>query len=283
MRRYAMTIAYDGTGFHGWQKQHPPDSDPLRTVQEVVEAAVQEVVREPVHVLGASRTDSGVHAEGQVASFLSPREFNPEILPAAITSRLPDDVQVKSAWETDPAFNPIGDAVSKGYRYRIAHARNTADLRPLFDRHVTAWSPNHLDLEAMKEAAAHLVGEHDFAAFTRVRQTRESTVRTIFDCTVEAEDDDRLAIHVSGNGFLWNMVRIVAGTLVGVGEARYKPEDIPDMIASGDRQRTGRTMPPEGLCLMWIEYGEPGSGRARQKQATADAAIADQSENGPSE
>jgi len=278
MRRYALNIAYDGTRFHGWQKQHPPDSEPLRTVQEVMEAAVQELVREPVHVLGASRTDSGVHAEGQVVSFLSPREFNPEILPAAITSRLPEDVQVRSAWETETVFNPIGDAVSKGYRYRIAHARMTADLRPLFDRHVTAWCPNSLDVEAMKTAASHLVGEHDFAAFTRVRQARESTVRTVFDCQVEAESDDRIAIHVSGNGFLWNMVRIIAGTLVAVGESRFAPDDIPDMIASGDRQRTGRTMPPEGLCLMWIKYGPPGSGRVRQLKAKAESSRDDSSE-----
>lgn len=271
MRRYALKIAYDGTAFHGWQKQHPPDSEPLRTVQEVLEAAVQELVRERVHVLGASRTDSGVHAEGQVASFLSPREFDPEILPAAITSRLPDDVQVKSAWETDQVFNPIGDAVSKGYRYRIAHARTTADLRPLFDRHVTAWCPAQLDIEAMQAAAAQLVGTHDFAAFTRVRQTRESTIRTIFDCHVEMESEDRLAIHVSGNGFLWNMVRIIAGTLVAIGEGRHDPGDIPHMIASVDRQRTGRTMPPEGLCLMWIKYGKPGSGKLRQKQASIES------------
>lgn len=277
MRRYALNIAYDGTNFHGWQKQHPPDSEPLRTVQEVMEAAVKELVREPVHVLGASRTDSGVHAEGQVASFLSPKEFDPEILPAAITSRLPEDVQVRSAWETETIFNPIGDAISKGYRYRIAHARSTADLRPLFDRHVTAWCPGALDVEAMQSAAAHLVGEHDFAAFTRVRQTRESTVRTIFDCRVEIESDDRIAIHVSGNGFLWNMVRIVAGTLVAVGEKRHAPDDIPDMIASGDRQRTGRTMPPEGLCLMWIKYGPPGSGRIRQLKAKTESSVDDSS------
>ncbi|MCH2134049.1 MAG: tRNA pseudouridine(38-40) synthase TruA [Phycisphaerales bacterium] len=269
MPRYALTIAYDGTDFHGWQKQHPPDSEPLRTVQGLVEAAVEELVRQPVHVLGASRTDSGVHAEGQVASFESPKPLDPTVLPAALTSRLPSDVQVRSAQEVDLRFNPIGDATSKGYRYRLAYARATADSRPLFDRHYTSWCPGELDLEGMQRAARDLVGEHDFAALTRVRHGRESTVREIFDCTVVEEEDRRLRIDVSGNGFLWNMVRIIAGTLVGVGEGRIEPDSIPDILASLDRQRAGRTMPPEGLCLMWIRFGAPGAGQERQRLAAA--------------
>ena len=269
MPRYALTIAYDGTDFHGWQKQHPPDSEPLRTVQGLVEAAVEELIREPVHVLGASRTDSGVHAEGQVACFNSPREFDPKVLPAALTSRLPQDVQVRSAWQVDPAFNPIGDAISKGYRYRLAYARTTAEMRPLFDRHVTSWCPGELDLKAMQQAAGDLVGMHDFAAMTRVRHNRETTVREIFDCTVTEDGDRRLSIDVSGSGFLWNMVRIIAGTLVEVGEGRIDPTSIPDILASGDRQRSGRTMPPEGPCLMWIRFGAAGSGRAKQQLARA--------------
>ena len=269
MPRYALTIAYDGTDFHGWQKQHPPDSEPLRTVQGLIEAAVEELVREPVHVLGASRTDSGVHAEGQVACFNSPRSFDPEILPAALTSRLPQDVQVRTAWEVDPRFNPIGDAMSKGYRYRLAHARATADTRPLFDRHLTAWCSGTLDVEAMQRAAAHFVGEHDFASMTRVRHNRETTVREVFECSVDDAGDERLNIDISGSGFLWNMVRIIAGTLVEVGEGRIDPGEINDILASGDRQRSGRTMPPEGLCLMWIRFGAPGSGQARQQLASA--------------
>ncbi|MDG2424047.1 MAG: tRNA pseudouridine(38-40) synthase TruA [Phycisphaerales bacterium] len=269
MPRYALTIAYDGTDFHGWQKQHPPDSEPLRTVQGLLEAAVEELIREPVHVLGASRTDSGVHAEGQVACFNSPREFDPKVLPAALTSRLPEDVQVRTAWEVDDAFNPIGDAISKGYRYRLAHARLTANMRPLFDRHVTSWCAGELDLQAMKRAACDFIGEHDFASMTRVRHNRETTVREVFDCTVEEDGDQRLVIDVSGSGFLWNMVRIIAGTLVEVGEGRIDPTSIPDIIASGDRQRSGRTMPPEGLCLMWIRFGAAGSGRARQQMEMA--------------
>ena len=274
MRRYALNIAYDGTNFHGWQKQHPPDSEPLRTVQEVMEAAVKELVREPVHVLGASRTDSGVHAEGQVASFLSPKEFDPEILPAAITSRLPEDVQVRSAWETETIFNPIGDAISRGI-CRIA-CRSTADLRPFRSaRHGVVSGCGSMWRPCSPRPPISLAGttSRPCACATDA----ESTVRTIFDCRVEIESDDRIAIHVSGNGFLWNMVRIVAGTLVAVGEKRHAPDDIPDMIASGDRQRTGRTMPPEGLCLMWIKYGPPGSGRIRQLKAKAESSVDDSS------
>jgi tRNA pseudouridine38-40 synthase len=270
MPRYALTIAYDGTNFCGWQKQHPAGSEPLRTVQGLMEAAVGDLTRVPCHVLGASRTDSGVHAQGQVAVFESEHAFDPAILPAALTSRLPWDVQVRSAWEVDAAFNPIGDAVSKGYRYQLAYDCPTADGRPLFDRHVISWCPSRLDITAMQQAAAHFVGEHDFAAMTRIRHNRESTVREVFDCTVtdatERASDKRLCIGVSGNGFLWNMVRIITGTLVEVGEGRIDADAIPSILQSGDRHQAGRTMPPQGLCLMWIRFGPSGSGRKRRAE-----------------
>ncbi len=269
MPRYALTIAYDGTAFHGWQKQHPPDLDPLRTVQGVVEAAVEELIRESVHVLGASRTDSGVHAEGQIACFTSAVDLDPEILPAALSSRLPVDVQVRHAEIVDPVFNPISDAEAKSYRYRLAHGRTMADSRPLFDRHTTAWSARELDVSLMKQAAHDLIGEHDFGAFTKIRHGRESTVREIYQCAVEEDSSDRLRIDVEGNGFLWNMVRIIAGTLVEIGEGRLPVDSIPGMLESGDRRQAGRTMPPEGLCLMWIRYGPPGSGKRRRLQDSA--------------
>ena len=271
MPRYALTIAYDGTDFHGWQKQHPPNLEPLRTVQGLVESAVEELIRESVHVLGASRTDSGVHAEGQIACFTTDVELAPEILPAALSSRLPDDVLVRHAEIVDPIFNPISDAEVKRYRYRLAHGRMMADSRPLFDRHTTAWCARDLDVELMKRAAGDLVGEHDFAAFTKIRHGRDSTVREIFDCSVEEESSDRLRIEVSGNGFLWNMVRIIAGTLVEIGEGRLPVDAIPGMLDSGDRREAGRTMPPEGLCLMWIRFGAPGSGKRRRQMDSPDA------------
>jgi tRNA pseudouridine38-40 synthase len=284
--RYKLTIAYDGTDFCGWQKQEPPagrdiapekvmDEKPgeadarlvLRTVQEVVERACREVVREPVVVMGASRTDSGVHARGQVAAFTCsdqgqtgwPVERGAEPLVRALNSRLPHDVLVVDAAPVAETFDPISDCTAKGYSYTL----HVSPHRPLFDRwfvhHV--WVP--LDVPAMNTAAARLVGEHDFAAFAAAGHGRMSTVRTVYECRVEEtetarqpgiEPAKRVRIEVSGNGFLWNMVRIIAGTLVDVGRSRLTPDDVSAAITSGDRRKAGPTMPAEGLCLEWVRY-----------------------------
>ncbi len=274
MPRYKLTVAYDGTAFHGWQKQHPPGAQPLRTAQGVLEQAVRAVVRAPVNVFGASRTDAGVHAVGQVAAFDADIPVPLERLPAAITSRLPDDMQVRSANIVPDEFNIIGDVESKGYRYTVAYGRREAPTRPLFDRYWTAWTAWPLEIGLMVQAAADFVGQHDFAAFTRVSQTRESTIRNVHSCTVQQAGDGRLHIDISGEGFLWNMVRIIAGTLVEIGAQRRPVDSIPETIQSGDRHLAGPTFPPEGLCLQWIHYGEPGCGRQRQlamQRAKADA------------
>jgi len=272
--RYKLTVAYDGTSFHGWQKQHPPDASPLRTAQGVLEQAVRAVVRAPVNVFGASRTDSGVHAVGQVAAFDANIPVPLERLPAAITSRLPDDMQVRSAQIVPDAFNIIGDVEAKGYRYTVAFGRREAPTRPLFDRFWTAWTAWPLDIALMEQAAGDLVGRHDFAAFTRVNQTRESTVREVHACTVEQSGEGRLHIDVSGEGFLWNMVRIIAGTLVEIGAGRRPVDSIGTTIESGRRDMAGPTFPPEGLCLQWIRYGEPGCGRQKQLARQRDKADA---------
>lgn len=259
MPRYKLTVAYEGTEFHGWQKQSATDSDdpaPLRTAQGVLENAVREAVREPISLLGASRTDAGVHARGQVAAFTTAADLPPQRMMPAINARLPDDLLVVGAEPTHDAFNPISDAVAKGYRYCIAHQGVGGALRPLFDRRTTTYSAYFLDPERMRAAAGHFQGEHDFTSFTRKHHGRESTVRTVYDCSVTALDGDqpRLAVDVSGNGFLYNMVRIIVGTLVDVGRGRLEPEAIPDIIAARDRHTAGSTMPPQGLCLMWIKY-----------------------------
>jgi tRNA pseudouridine38-40 synthase len=284
--RYKLTIAYDGTDFCGWQKQEPPargdvapekvmDEQPgeaegrlvLRTVQEVVERACREVVREPVVVIGASRTDSGVHASGQVAAFTCggegqtgwPLERGTEPLVRALNSRLPEDVLVVAAGAVPDAFNPISDCTAKGYSYTL----HVSPHRPLFDRRFVhhIWVP--LDVPAMNAAAARIVGEHDFAAFAAAGHGRMSTVRTVYECRVgpsatarqrDNETGTRVRIGVSGNGFLWNMVRIIAGTLVDVGRGRLTPDDVSAAIASGDRRKAGATMPAEGLCLEWVKY-----------------------------
>jgi tRNA pseudouridine38-40 synthase len=272
MPRYRITIAYDGTDFHGWQRQHDTrdspgtaihglsdeqltDGRPLRTVQHVLERAVQAVVREPVTVLGASRTDAGVHAIGQVAAFTTSRDIPVEKLSRAITSRLPGDVVVKEAEIVPDAFDPIRDAIAKGYRYRFVHSCAT-EQRPLFSRNFVTATAYRLDPARMNEAARLLLGEHDFASFTRVAHGRESTVRTIFQCKVDRTSNRRCHLEVVGNGFLYNMVRIIAGTLLEVGRGAIEPEQMPEILRARDRAAAGPTLPPNGLCLMWIRYAE---------------------------
>ncbi len=289
MPRYRLTIAYDGTDFCGWQKQEPLAADAalsgsarhvdpgleaggpgrvaLRTVQGVVERAVREVVREPVEVKGASRTDSGVHARGQVAAFTAtddpalieqgsgwPIERGVDRLLRAVNGKLPDDVLVLSAEPVGAGFDPILDASAKGYSYTI-HASRT---RPLWDRRYVHQVWEDLDAARMHEAAGHFVGEHDFAAFAAAGHGRVHTVRTVFSCGVAetgaVPGGRRVRLEISGSGFLWNMVRIVAGTLADVGRGRLTPDDIPRIIEGRNRGAAGPTFPPEGLCLEWIRY-----------------------------
>ena len=285
MPRYKLTIAYDGTDFCGWQKQEPPIAqaeatgsgshvDPtlettepgrvaLRTVQAIVERAVREVVREPVLLFGASRTDSGVHARGQVGAFTAtddpamiargsgwPIERGTEPLRRAINGRLPEDVMVVGAEAVAPEFDPIGDCEAKGYSYTIHASRE----RPLWDRRYVhqVWEP--LDIGAMRDAAAVLVGEHDFAAFAAAGHGRQSTVRTVHALTVTELAGERIRMEISGNGFLWNMVRIIAGTLADAGRGRLTPSEIGEALRTGDRRKAGPTFPASGLCLEWIRY-----------------------------
>ncbi|MCI0363539.1 MAG: tRNA pseudouridine(38-40) synthase TruA [Phycisphaerales bacterium] len=289
MPRYKLTVAYDGTDFHGWQKQQRTDADSseesatvderpgmampgrcgsaddlssppaLRTVQGTLEKAVRRVVGHEVNVLGASRTDAGVHARGQVAAFSSNVEIPVDRLARAITSRLPDDVQVTHAEMVHDEFDPISDAIAKGYRYRIAHGC-ARGIKPLFDRHFVTRLAQRLDPELMNEAARMLLGEHDFASFARISHGRESTVRTIYECKVMATSKRRCHIDVAGNGFLYNMVRIIAGTLVEIGRGRMEPAKIKEILAARDRNAAGPTMPPTGLCLMWVRYAKQENG-----------------------
>lgn len=263
-RRIMLTVMYDGSGFCGWQKQEPPEAPPLRTAQGALESAVRRAVRAPVNVVGASRTDSGVHAVGQVAAFTAPANMTipVERLHRAINRYLDPDIAVIAAREVDPSFQPIGDAVRKCYRYTI----HNAELRPIFDRSRVyhCWRP--LDADAMNRAAQIIVGKHDFASFAHVQHGRESTVRRIESLTVERRGE-RVNIEVVGDGFLYNMVRIIAGTLVEIGRGHWLAEKTREILAARDRSAAGTTLGPEGLCLVWIEYPEvkltpPGDGES---------------------
>ena len=255
MPRYRLRVAYEGTDFHGWQKQHPAGEAPLRTAQGVLEQTVREVVREEVILNGASRTDAGVHALGQVAAFTAEMEIPPERLARALTSRLPEDIQVHEAQLAELSFDPIADARSKRYTYDFVYGKPPACWPPLFDRRTTYWIHHDLDLNRMNAATAHLVGEHDFAAFAQKSHGRETTIRTIYECSVQQISPHRIRLGVTGSGFLYNMVRIIAGSALEVGRSHCEPEQIHEAVRIGDRRLAGPTLPPHGLCLEWIHYG----------------------------
>jgi tRNA pseudouridine38-40 synthase len=253
MPKVAVRIAYEGTNFHGWQRQEPPGKPAYRTVQGELEAALKDLFQSRVLTSGASRTDAGVHAEAQVAAFSVESRIPVTRIAAALNTRLPDDMRVLKSWSPAEDFDPVRDAVGKGYRYEISQGDHLRP-RPIFDRRTVHFSPHALEVESMQRAAALFAGEHDFAAFAHSSHGRESTVRTIFDCEVIGLNQDRVAIDISGNGFLYNMVRIIAGTIVEVGRGRMTIDEVRAAMERGERRLAGPTLPPEGLRLRWIRY-----------------------------
>ena len=256
MGRYLLTIAYKGTNYAGWQRQ-----DNANTVQEEVERTLTELYKQPMTVMGASRTDAGVHAMGQACSFYAEDDFVPvDKLPLAMNAKLPQDIAVTAAKKVHEDFHPIFDAKNKTYVYKI-HADVVRN--PLIND--TSWHVyQRLNIDAMKEAAAHFVGEHDFSAFCAANGSAKTFVRRVNSAEVYLESGDGissgeyssplLCFRVNGNGFLYNMVRIMAGTLVYVGQGKIGANDMPEIIASKDRTRAGITAPPEGLCLVQVFY-----------------------------
>jgi len=245
-RRYKLTLAYEGTDFHGWQRQPG-----VRTVQGTVEDVARRVLREPLTVVGASRTDAGVHALGQVAHMSLRRALSAEAVQRALSQRLPADVTVVRAEEAACGFHATIHAVCKQYRYRIYadRARPVETLANRFAWHV--WWP--LDAEAMQKAAEVLVGRHDFAAFASAGSPRPDTVRTVTRLAVFRTGRE-VQFEVEGDGFLYNQVRNMVGTLVEVGRAHWPAERVAEILASRDRTQAGPTAPPQGLCLEWVRY-----------------------------
>jgi tRNA pseudouridine38-40 synthase len=259
--RYKLTIAYRGTKFHGWQTQAvnqtwkgpmPPKGHGIPTIQENLRRALIKVVGHDVNVVGSSRTDSGVHAKAQIAHFDTDQDqIPPEGLRRSVNTKLPDDILVRYIEPVPDTFDAIWSTARKRYQYFIWSA---LDRPPFFSDMVWhQWKP--LDLDAMKEGAKYFVGQHDFASFARPGHTRENTVRTIYDCSI-CFRAPRLVIGVEGNGFLWNMVRIMVGTLLDVGLGRFKPEEMKQMLEAKDRKAAGLTAPPQGLYLQWIKMRE---------------------------
>jgi len=244
VRNIKLTITYDGSEYHGWQIQ--PE---LRTIQGVITEAIQELLGSEVRLFGASRTDAGVSALGQVGLIQIDSPIPTENLAKAITDRLPADIAITEAVEVPEGFDLMGAVTSKLYRYTIF----TGQVRPVLQiRH--CWHlPTKLDTTAMAEAARLLVGKKDFKSFASAADRRENSVRTIFRCNVTAEDK-WIYVDVEGDGFLYNMVRNIIGTLVEVGRGRWKPEKINEILEAKDRTAAGQLAPAGGLCLMWIKY-----------------------------
>ena len=257
-QRYKLTIAYRGTNYHGWQAQSanefykgPPIKEGvgLPTIQETLSRAIVSVVRHPIQLVGSSRTDAGVHAKGQVAHFDSPHDQVPvDGMRRAINYALPGDIIVRKIEPVSGAFNAIASTASKRYQYFIWNAPE----RPVFFADLAWHRWQGLDVGAMCAAATRIVGEHDFTSFARPGHGRESSVRTVHACDVSSVGA-RLVIGIEGSGFLWNMVRIIVGTLVEVGLGRTLPAEIDAMLAARNRRAAGPTAPPHGLYLQWIE------------------------------
>lgn len=244
MKRIKLTVAYDGTNYHGWQIQ-PNDI----TVEGVINESLSELLGEEIEIIGASRTDSGVHALGNVAVFDSETKIPGEKIGLALNQRLPEDIRIQESCEVSEDFHPRYMDSEKTYEYKILN-KKIPDPTKRFYTHFL-YVP--LDVDLMQQAVKYIVGEHDFAAFCSAGSQVQSTVRTVISLDIE-KLEDVITIRIKGNGFLYNMVRIIAGTLIQVGSKVYPPEYVKEIIESKDRNLAGPTSPAKGLTLVKIDY-----------------------------
>jgi tRNA pseudouridine38-40 synthase len=244
---FKITIEYDGSGFHGWQRQKGH-----RTIQEEIEIALHTVTRQRIAVIGSGRTDAGVHALGQVASFKCRTRLGPGTIQKALNSLLPDAIVIRDCKPAEPTFHARYDATSKTYRYRILNHPLAAAVGRQYAWHLR----RPLDLDAMRRAAAILVGRHDFSAFEGAGSLRSHAVRQVFRAFIDTEEKaEFLAFDIEADGFLRFMVRNIVGTLVLVGSGKIGGADFEEILLSKERKRAGATAPPHGLFLMCVSYG----------------------------
>ncbi len=247
MRNIKMVIAYDGTNYHGFQEQRGTG---LLTVQEVLEKCLLRLAGRQVKVVGAARTDAGVHAQGQVVNFDAAGWNIPAArIPLALNGLLPDDIVALHAQEVPPDFHARFSALAKTYRYTIYNARMPSPFWRLYSH----FEPRPLNLETMAAAARHLQGRHDFASFRAAGAGAKTTVRTLFEAAV-GRSGELVYLTFRGDGFLYNMVRIMAGTLVEVGLGKRTPEEVKEVLEARERSKAGPTLPARGLCLLGVEY-----------------------------
>lgn len=244
MRNIKVIIEYDGTGFSGWQQQLNG-----RTVQEEVSKALKAITGKEVKVNGSGRTDSGVHAKGQVASFLFESSMATERIPLALNSLLPEDISIIEAHQVPLDFHARYSATGKQYYYQILHGCKRSPLLRNYSHHI----PKALDVSLMKEASVLFMGTHDFKAFMSTGTSISDTVRTINKIDFY-EDNNLLKVSFRGNGFLYNMVRIMVGTLIDIGLGRRTSAVITKALETGDRNQAGPTAPPHGLYLDKVFY-----------------------------
>lgn len=244
MTRILLRVAYDGTDFHGWQVQ--PN---MRTVEGEINRALQEITGENIEVIGASRTDTGVHSKGNVAVFDTESTIPADRFMYAINTKLPEDVSVIESKEVAEDFHPRKCDSVKTYEYRIYESKINDPLK----RRNSYRCQFDLDVDKMNQAARYLIGEHDFKSFCSVHTQAETTVRTVYDVKVYREDRD-VVIQVKGAGFLYNMVRIIAGSLMEVGSGKYPETHIKEVLESTDRTVAGPTAEPQGLTMAGIVF-----------------------------
>ena len=244
MKNILLTIEYDGKDFNGWQKQ----SNKLN-IQGEIERAIEEITGEKVDLIASGRTDAGVHALAQMANFKTNSKLPVEKYPIALNTKLKKSIRIQKAEEVEENFHSRYHCKQKTYRYIINNSGQGSSIY----RNLEYFIPNKLDVEKMQEAVKYFEGEHDFKAFKASGTSSKSSVRTIYKAKVEKQGE-RIIIELTGNGFLYNMVRIIAGTLVEVGLGKIKPEEISEIIEKKERANAGKTLPPQGLYLVKVEY-----------------------------
>ncbi|MBU9738636.1 tRNA pseudouridine(38-40) synthase TruA [Diplocloster agilis] len=245
MKRIKLTVAYDGTNYSGFQIQNNAS-----TIEGELKKCLTALLQEEVELIGASRTDAGVHALGNVAVFDTDTRIPAEKISYALNVRLPEDIRIQHSCQVSSDWHPRYQNTIKTYEYRIYNRPFPNPVVRLYSHHVY-WS---LDDSKMAEAAKYLTGEHDFASFCSAGAQVQSTVRTIYEAAVQAEESGMITIRLKGNGFLYNMVRIIAGTLMEAGRGSLPPEQVQDILAACDRSKAGPTAPAKGLTLMGIQY-----------------------------
>jgi tRNA pseudouridine38-40 synthase len=242
---FKIVIEYDGTGYHGWQRQKED-----RTIQQEIEEAISTMTAGKVSLAGSGRTDAGVHAVGQVANFLCETSLSPEVFQKGLNSLLPEDIVIKDCRIVDQSFHARYDARSKIYHYNILNCKLPTAIGRQYAWHII----KKLDTAAMQSAVSHIIGRHDFQSFEGSGSPRSDTTRNITEATLIEHDDGRIVFKIEGNGFLRYMVRNIVGTLVDVGLARITPAEFKEILESRDRSNASATAPAHGLFLMEVKY-----------------------------